>query len=124
VEELAIGLLQFLLEFGLQLLIYLGLDIATVRDEETGRPGCLLVVIFLIFGGLLAALTTWIHPKPFLPEGFRLMNLIVAPFVAGGISWLIARWRHPDGPNARLHCYLAFVFVLSFNLVRFAFARA
>jgi hypothetical protein len=124
VEELLVAILQVVLEFALEMLVYIGLDAAAIRDDRSSRPGCALSVIFLVVGGLIAFLTNLIHPKPFLPfPGLRIANLVAAPFAGAGLSWLIARWRGRTGDLAWLHACLAFVFLLGFNVVRFAYAR-
>lgn len=119
-EEILVAVLQVLLEFGLELLLYGGLDLAAERADRE-RPGCVFVGLFALFGAGLGAIANAVHPRPVLPfPWLRLTNLVVAPFAAGGLSWLVARWRR-RGPA--LAFGTAFVFVLGFNLVRFAFAR-
>ena len=125
-EELLIPVLQILLELFLEFLFYFGLDVATVRDDRGQLNGFSLSVIFAIIGALLGGLATWIYPHTVLPFAWlRLTNLFVGPFVAGLFSCWIASWRQRCGRrrDPTLHFFLAFSFVLGFNLVRFAFAH-
>ena len=126
-EELLIPLLQVFIEIFLEFLIYFGLDVATVRDDRGQLNGFSLSVIFAVIGGLLGGLATWIHPHTVLPFAWlRIANLIVGPLVAGLLSAWIASWRQRRGRQRDpvLHFFMAFSFVLGYNLVRLAFARS
>ena len=121
-EEILVAVLQVILEFGLELLIYGGLDVAAERAAPAERRGCLLLTLFALIGAGLGAVANAVHPRPVLPfPWLRITNLVVGPFLAGVLSLLAARWRRR--PEPALHFGLACVFVLGFNLVRFAFAR-
>jgi hypothetical protein len=120
-EEILVPILQLLVEFFLQMLFWGGLDVLSFRDKRGENQGCVLFGIFLGVGGLIGGIVTWIHPHPMLAYPWlRLTNLIVGPFVAGGLAWLIARWRKQD---PWIHVLMAFSFVLGYNVVRYAFAR-
>ena len=120
-EELLVPILQLLVEFVLQMLVYGGLDVISFHDDRGENKGCVLVGVFLVLGGLIGGIVTWIHPHPMLTYPWlRLTNLIVAPFFAGGLSYLIARWRKQE---PWIHVLMAFSFVLGYNVVRYAFAR-
>lgn len=126
-EELFVPLLQFVIEIVLEFLFYFGLDVAAVRDDRGQLNGFSLSAIFGVIGVMLGAIVTWIHPHTVLPLAWlRVANLIVAPFIAGLLSASIASWRQRRGRDRDpvLHFFLAFSFVLGFNLVRFAFARS
>ncbi len=123
-EEVLVVVLQGLLEFGVEFAIYMGFDLATDRDERSGRTGCILMFFFLVGGGILGALANLVHPKAMLPFAWmRITNLIVGPFAAAGLSWLVANLRERKHHDPRLHFWLAFVFVLGFDIVRFAYAK-
>jgi hypothetical protein len=119
--EILVPILQLLVEFVLQMLVWGGLDFFSIRNERGENKGCMLFGVFLVLGGLIGGIATWIHPQAMLAyPGLRLANLIVGPFLAGGLSWLVARWRKHD---PLIHVLMAFSFVLGYNVVRFAFAR-
>jgi hypothetical protein len=120
-EEILVPILQLLVEFLLQMLVWGGLDFLSFRNERGENNGWVLFGIFLGVGGLIGGIVTWVHPHPMLAYPWlRLTNLIVGPFVAGGLSWLIARWRQRE---PWIHVLMAFSFVLGYNVVRYAFAR-
>lgn len=122
-EEAAVAILQALLELGLELLVYVGLDLASIRSERGGSAGCVLFGVFAAIGAGLGAAVNRLHPNPVLPfAGLRLANLVVAPLLAGGASWWLTRWRRRPDRDPTLHFWLAFGFVLAFNLVRFIYA--
>jgi hypothetical protein len=78
-----------------------------------------------VAGGVVGALSLLfashllIHSAP-----LRVVNLIVAPIVSGGLSYLIAVWRRTRGARTcpRTHFWTAFWFVLAFGAVRLAYA--
>jgi hypothetical protein len=121
VEEIVGALLQVFLELFLELLVYVGLDIISLRDERGDYHGCVLFGLFALAGIGLGAVVNWLHPQPVLPVPWlRLTNLIVGPFLAGGVSAVIARWRQRDPLT---HFWMAFCFVLGYDVVRFAYAH-
>ena len=70
----------------------------------------------------LEAVVNWMHPNPVIPfQWLRVTNLVVGPFLAGGLSVLVARWRQRD---PFIHFWMVFCFVLGYDLVRFAYAHA
>jgi hypothetical protein len=122
VEEVVAAILQVFLEGFLEMVVYIGLDIVSLKDENGRTYGCVLLGFFVLAGVGLGALVNWMHPNPVLPlPWLRVANLIVGPFLAGGLSVLVARWRRRD---PMLHFWMAFCFVLRYDLVRFAYARA
>ena len=125
-EEILVAVVQVVLEFVFEVLVYGGLDAAAQRVERRSKVGCLLLVAFGLVGAGLGAVASWVHPAPVLPwPWLRVANLVGGPFLAGGLSWLVARWRQGRGGrlDPALHFGMAFVFVLGFNLARFALAR-
>lgn len=125
-EELLVPLLQVILEIILEFLFYFGLDFATVRDDRGQLNGFTTSVIFGLIGAGIAGLVTWIHPHVLLPfPWLHVANLVIGPFIAGLLSAGIASWRQKRGRERDpvLHFFLAFSFVLGYNLVRFAFAQ-
>jgi hypothetical protein len=121
VEEVIAAVLQVFLEFFLEFLVYVGLDIVAWRDNDDRTGGCVFLGLFALAGIGLGALVNWMHPTPMLPYPWlRLANLIVGPFLAGGVSVVIARWRNR---TPLVHFWMAFCFVLGYDLVRFAYAH-
>jgi hypothetical protein len=129
-EEILIVILQLLFEFLLQLLMYGGLDLAawTIgnKEDKTGAAGCLVMTIFFLIGAGVGGLANLIHPGAFLPyQWLRIANLLAGPVLAGGVSWLFADWRRRRGAHLVpwLHFWMAFWFVLGFDVVRFIYAH-
>lgn len=121
VEEIVGAVLQVFIELFLELLVYVGLDVISVRDERGNTYGCVLFGLFALAGIGLGAVVNWLHPQPVLPfPWLRLTNLIVGPLLAGGVSAVIARWR---GRDPLFHFWMAVCFVLGYDAVRFAFAH-
>jgi hypothetical protein len=122
VEEVVAALLQVFLEFFVEFLVYVGLDIASYQTERGSTTGCLVLSLFALAGMALGAAVNWIHPHPILPlPWLRLTNLVVGPILAGGLSAAIARWRQRE---PWVHFWMALCFVLGYNAVRFAYAHA
>ncbi|MFO0824259.1 MAG: hypothetical protein U0792_14295 [Gemmataceae bacterium] len=122
VEELIFLLLQILLDIVPQLFGGLGFDVATSRRSDREAVGCGTVALFAICGGVCGGLSIFIAPNPLLPNaGLRIVNLFVAPLLAGGISYLFARTIGLDeGPEQSHHFWRGFWFALAFGIVRFA----
>jgi hypothetical protein len=129
-EEVAAFLIQFLIEFGIQLFGSLGFEWATGSDRRKadGSPqndGCGWLVLFAVIGGVCSGISLLLVPKLFLPAlWMRVLNLVLAPVAAGGLSHLTARkvWA-AGGFSPRHHFWRGFWFALAFGLVRFAYAH-
>lgn len=128
-EEILVIILQITFELALELLVYAGLDFTAwsfTREEEHGSAGCGAMFVFFLIGAGLGALLNQFHPQPILAYGWlRIINLVAAPLLAGGIAWLFADWRRRRGAKIlpSLHFFFAFWFVLGFDLVRFIYAK-
>jgi hypothetical protein len=126
VEEIVALLIQFVLEVGLQLFGSIGIDAVTGhRRSDKEEAGCGWYIAFAAFGAICGGVSLIFAPKLLLPNlGLRVANLIVAPFIAGGLSFLVARhvWTAKGWEPAH-HFWRAFWFALLFGLVRFAFAH-
>jgi hypothetical protein len=121
-EEILVVALQGLVEFFLEMLIYVGIDLSWTRDDR--GVGCGLPWLFLLLGGCLGALANLLHPRLLMPtEGMRVAALIAGPAAAGGLSWLVARFRQRKGykvvPSS--HVVTAICFVLAFDMARYAY---
>jgi hypothetical protein len=125
VEEILVIFFQLFFEFFIQIVgsgILDGIGRATTSKRE---DGCVVLGLHIAFGGGLGWLSTLIAPKLFLPFfALRVANLILAPLIAGTVSYLIAGWASKDGhANARGHFVHGFLFALMFGLARFAFGE-
>ena len=123
-EEVLVVVLQGLVEFLVEMLIYFGIDLPWRRDD--GRAGCGWVVLLLLLGAGCGWAADLLWPRLLLPYFWlRLANLAVAPLAAGALSWAVADRRRRRG--AALipvsHFWSAFAFTLAFNVVRFAFGQ-
>ncbi len=129
-EEVAAFVFQVLIEVGLQLLGGLGVDWATTRREGSLEEGCSGPGWFALFGGLCGGLSLVFVPNLLLPNlTLRLLNLALAPLLAGWLSYLVAAnlWatrRNRSAPGRpRQHFWRGFWFALAFGAVRFAYAH-
>lgn len=120
-EEIAAALVQAFAEFFLEFVVYVGIDVVSLRTERNRSYGC-MILGFIAFAGMgLGGVVNWVHPHPVLPYPWlRLTNLIVGPLLAGGMSAAISHWR---GRDPWFHLWMAFCFVLAYDLVRFAHAH-
>ncbi len=120
-EEIAAALVQVFLEFFLEFVVYVGIDVVSLQTERSRGYGCMLLGFMGLAGMALGGIVNWMHPQPVLPYlWLRLTNLVVGPVLAGGLSAAIARRR---GREPWFHFWMAFSFVLGYNLVRFAYAH-
>ena len=132
-EEIVAVAVQLVLEVGLQLLGSLGFEFAFLsRERRTADggaveegAGCGWLVAFAVFGGVCGGLSLVAVPKLVLATlALRVANLAVAPLVAGGLSYLVARYVWAArGSTPRHHFWRGFGFALAFGLVRFAYAH-
>ena len=130
-EEIVALLVQLVLEVGLQIFGSIGFDFATESRRKHGKDGetqehdgCGWLVVFAVFGAICGGISLIFAPKLLLPNiGLRIANLVLAPLLAGGVSYLVATfvWA-PRGQSAGHHFWRGFWFALAFGLVRFAYA--
>jgi hypothetical protein len=123
-EEILVLVFQCFFEFFIQIVgsgILDGIGRTTTSKRE---DGCAILGLHIFFGGGLGWLSTLIAPKLVLPYvALRIANLIVAPLVAGAVSYLIASRVLKDGKASGTgHFVHGFLFALMFGLARFAFA--
>jgi hypothetical protein len=131
-EEVVALVIQFVLEVGLQIVGSIGFDFATERQRTRNaqgqveeNDGCGWLVLFAVFGGICGGISLIFAPRLLLPNlGLRIANLVVAPLVAGGLSYLVASfvWA-ARGQSPQHHFWRGFWFALAFGLVRFAYAH-
>lgn len=132
-EEIVALVIQLILEVGLQIFGSLGFDwAAESRRERRGKGGEAVeadgsgwLAAFAVLGAICGGISLVIKSELILPTlGLRVANLICAPLVAGGLSYLVAAhvW-HARGASPRHHFWRGFWFALLFGLVRFAYAH-
>lgn len=123
-EEVLVVVLQGLVELGAELLVYAGLSVPW--DREDGRYGCGVVFIFALLGGVTGAVANLFMPRLLLPwPEARVLALFLGPVVAGTLSFWVTKWRNAYGAKMSPweHFWTAFVFVLLFDIVRFAYGK-
>ena len=130
-EEIVALLVQLVLEVGLQIFGSIGFDFVTESRRKHGKggetqehDGCGWLFLFATFGAICGGISLIFAPNLLLPNvGLRIANLVVAPLLAGGLSYLVATfvWA-PRGQSAGHHFWRGFWFALAFGLVRFAYA--
>jgi hypothetical protein len=121
-EEVFGLIVQLVIEVLIQSVLYLPFDFSFYGNAHD-RGGWGWMVAYLILGGLIGALSLVIAPNLLLPStALRLANLFLAPIVAGGMSWTVAKWRDRDGVAPRRHFWFGFCFALAFAGVRLAYA--
>jgi len=127
VEEIVALIIQLLVEVGLQLFGSIGVDFLTAsrNQKDRERDGCGWLVLFGVIGAICGGLSLLAAPNLFLPNlPLRIANLVAAPLIAGGISYLVARHLWISKPTEPAHHFWrGFWFALAFGLVRFAYAH-
>lgn len=125
-EEILVIAFQLFFEFFIQIVGSGLLDgFGRVTTNTKTEDGCVVFGLHIVLGGGLGWLSTLIAPKLFLPYfALRIANLILAPLLAGAISYWIATWAKSRGneTNPTKHFWHGFLFALMFGLARFAFA--
>ena len=120
-EELLAAVVQIVLEIGFQALVSGGVEIAASVGSKRDQSGCGWLVFHGLIGGFFGWLSTLLFPHLMLPfVWLRVLNLVLAPFLAGGLTFYMDKWwnKGKDGANAFFH---GFTFALLFGLARFAF---
>ena len=93
-EEVLALFVQVMIEVGLQLFGSLCFDAATSSRDRSDKEkaGCGWLFLFAVLGAICGGLSLIFAPQFMLPNlGLRVANLIVAPILAGTISYLVAR---------------------------------
>ena len=124
-EELLILVLQVVIQFLGELLGYTSWVLIWWYKDRWSRTH--IGISMLIVGGLLGGVFNLIHPHLLLPTfGLRVGALFLGPFVAGGISWSLTRWRQKKRRSLipMDHFIAAFCFVFAFDAVRLAFGTS
>jgi hypothetical protein len=116
---------EFILQVVLEVLVEIGLH--SIR-EPFKRPqnAWLASVGYTIFGCAAGAISLWISPTNFIPEGtLRKLNLVATPVAVGVVMAFAGAYRTKRGQRlVRLNRFsYGFLFALSIALVRFEYAH-
>ncbi len=123
-EELILLVLAEIGGFIFNAIAYFPWDIlVAIFEEQSKKPIYIIAIILTIaVAAALAKLSVWILEEPIIPFGWaRLINLCLAPFVAGYIALKMSRLRDRRGKdsNSKFHYFVAFVFTLTFIGTRY-----
>ena len=125
-EEFLVLLLQFLVEFILNVLVYFPFDLPS-KNRNRPEPESIVILcsLWLVGGGVLAVVSLIIFKHTLIKvSAFRIANLFLAPVVSGLISRAIAARRAESNRFIvpRNHFWYAFWFTLGLVLIRFTYA--
>ncbi|MBL8669552.1 MAG: hypothetical protein JNK11_02765 [Alphaproteobacteria bacterium] len=116
---------EILLQIAVEVLTELGIHTGRAMAREPPKPWA-AAIGFSVAGTAAGVASLWAFPAHFIasPEG-RILNLLVAPVVAGAAMAAIGAWRRSRGqPLIRLDGFAyAYLFALAMALVRFGFGR-
>lgn len=115
---------EILLQIFAEALFELGLHSLAAPFKRESSPW-MAGVGYAIFGALMGGASLWIVPHHLvLTPGWRLVNLVLAPFFAGMFMASIGAWRAKRGQQTlRIDRFsYGYLFALSLALVRFFFA--
>ena len=126
-EDILIIIIQFLIEFSLEVLPWEPIDWPS-RNRSIPEPSTLFLSCFLCFlgGSLLGGLSLIVFRRTLITHSvLRIVNVIVAPIVSASLSGAIARRRARINKYIipRNHFWRAFWFTLGLVLIRFAYAQ-
>jgi hypothetical protein len=129
--EIVLGLLWGLAELLLQLIFeaLFELGLHTVREPfKRPKPNPWVATVgYVMLGAMAGGISLWIFPASLIPSpAGRIVNLVVTPFVAGGVMAAFGAWRRRRGEELlRLDRFAyGFLFALAMAVVRFSFARS
>lgn len=79
---------------------------------------------YTLFGAILGGLSLLAFPDNFVPDAFRIANLVLTPLAAGCVMTGMGAWRARRGePVLRIDKFAyGYLFALSLAIVRFFFA--
>lgn len=123
-EELALYIIVEIGGFLLNAIIYFPWDFLMVFFEERSKKPTYLAAILLsiLTGTLIGYISVKLIGGALIPfDWLRLINLILAPFVAGYIALLTSRRREKKrkSSDSKFHYIVAFLFTLSFIATRY-----
>ena len=114
---------EILLQSVAQVLFELGFyGLAETFKRKKGRNPFLATVGYLLWGGIIGALTLLIFPSLMIKNNvFRIVNLIFTPIVAGIVMSTIGSWRKKRGQDLlRIDSFIyGGLFAFGLAIVRF-----
>jgi hypothetical protein len=125
-EDFIIFLLQFVIEFVFDVLIYFPFDWPSRTRTTPENKGIFIICsVWWLGANALAGLSLTFYPNSLIAlPSLRIANLILAPIISALLSQALARTRAKVNANIRPrnHFWQAFWFTLGFVMVRFAYA--
>jgi hypothetical protein len=115
---------ELLVQLFLELLAELGLHAAREPFRRAPHPGVAAIGYFLL-GAIVGLVSLWPFPAYFVHDGWRIVNLALAPVGAGLAMSVLGGWRARRGQDLiRLDRFgYGYLFALALGLVRFWFAH-
>ena len=111
---------EFLIQVVGEVLLELGLHSLAEPFRKVPNPW-LAAFGYAVFGGILGGLSLLAFPHNFVPEPWRLANLIATPLAAGGLMSAMGAWRARRGDAVlRIDKFAyGYLFALALALMRF-----
>jgi len=100
--------------------------VANVVKPRKDRNPIVTTIGYLILGVVFGFLVTWIIPDSQIESyNLRILNLLIAPILAGAVMAIIGKMRSKRGQELiRLDTFgYGYTFALGFALIRFFFAK-
>lgn len=114
---------EFLIQVVVETLIEMGFHAMAEPFQRPPNPW-LAAVGYTLFGAALGGVSLLVFPNNFVPEGWRILNLIATPIAVGSVMAIMGAWRARRGQRVlridRFAC--GYLFALAISLVRFQFA--
>ena len=114
---------EFLLQIIGETLLEMGLHSMAEPFRRPPNPW-LAALGYTLIGAIVGGLSLLAFPHNFVPETWRVVNLIATPIAAGACMALLGMWRAKRGDDVlRIDRFLyGYLFALSLGVVRFVFA--
>lgn len=114
---------EFVVQIVAELLVELGLHSMAEPFRREPNPW-LAALAYAAFGAVVGGLSLLAFPSHFVPETWRIANLVVAPLAAGGAMAIVGAWRARRGETLwRIDKFsYGFLFAFALALVRYVFA--
>jgi hypothetical protein len=111
---------EFLLQLALQVLLELGFEIASAPFRRAAHPGW-AAAGYALLGLLAGGFSLLIVPVSLVHGHWRLVNLVLAPVLAGAVMSALGGWRAAwRADRSRLERFgFGYLFALALALVRF-----
>ena len=127
-EEIVAVIFEFFGELILQLVVegLAELGFYTFRKDGKKLHPALAVIGYILLGAAFGLCSLWLFPHHFVHQPLlRLASLIATPIIAGAMAVGLGHLRaKKDQPQVRLDQFrYAYLFALSFALVRFVWAK-